>query len=189
MAGVPTGMALLPSSDDGGGLSVGAKAGISVGATVAGLSLLTFIVWFIMARRRQRRRTSSPSPPPQQNLGPMAPASAVQSPSGPVISHLSPPTGHSSQDYFGPDATTGPFTGNGGEAHAAGIAANRTAVPVRPQVPGDITAPVEMGPSSVAHPPLPSRYPTGSHDGEPADHEDNPPGAHQKSTGGRFELL
>ena len=188
IAGVPTGTPLPPSPDDGAGLSAGAKAGISVGATVAGLSLLTLILWFIMLRRRGRRqqRQQQQQQQQRQRLDPTVPTSAMQSPNGPM-SHLSSPTGHSSRpDYFGGDAAPGPYTGNGGDADATGIAANRTAVPVRPQGPADITAPVEMGSSSVAAPSPTSRYPT--YEGVPTDHQESRLGAYQESAKGRFEL-
>jgi hypothetical protein len=188
------------SSDTGeeSGLSSGATAGIAVGATVAGLALLSLIAWFIVARRRRRRKLSRL----QQETGPdgAAPgdgalvaagaAPPVYSPSGqPDMSHLSSPAGGASsrQDYFGPDATPGPFTQQDEGAAAAFDAANRGAVPVNPRSPADITAPVEIDTSGVPRPEKAStpepRSPAGS--GAllvPA------PGPMQDSIDGRIEL-
>ncbi|KAI9787836.1 MAG: hypothetical protein M1816_007403 [Peltula sp. TS41687] len=138
------------SNDTGGGgaggLSQGAKAGISASVTLVGLLFLAFIVWYICARRRQRKRKAA------------AAAAAVTTPlpdGGPGISQLSSPGGASSRlDYFSPDATQGPFTQVADSTDSRGMRAYNAprAVPLTPQGPGDITAPVEIGVSNQLAP-------------------------------------
>ncbi|KID91780.1 hypothetical protein MGU_01750 [Metarhizium guizhouense ARSEF 977] len=61
----PTGSPNPPSNDDNnGGLSTGAKAGIGVGAGVAGLAIIGALLWFFTRRRR------GPKPDPDDLLGP-----------------------------------------------------------------------------------------------------------------------
>ncbi|KAL4865759.1 hypothetical protein BDV12DRAFT_174046 [Aspergillus spectabilis] len=47
-------LVLSPSPESSGGLSKGAIAGISVGAAVAGLSLIALLVWWAIFRKRTR---------------------------------------------------------------------------------------------------------------------------------------
>jgi hypothetical protein len=188
--------------DAGGesGLPSGATAGIAVGATVAGLALLSLIVWFVMARRRRRRKLSRLQHETGPDgaalgdgaLGAAGAAPAVYSPSGqPDMSHLSSPAGGapSRQDYFGPDATPGPFTQQQDEGAAAAVdAAIRGAVPVNPRSPADIIVPVEIDASGV---PRPENKPSTPEPRSPAGSGVLPvpaPGPIQDSIDGRVEL-
>ena len=142
-----TGASSLDNADDGGGggggLSTGATAGVAVAGTIGGLSLIGLVVWFVMSRRRRRRQGGQLGQPPDG-----CSEKLVYSPGPGVMSHMpSPGAASTGQDYFPRDGgAPGPFT-SGDAAHESGLTAymaNRGAVPVNPQEPGDIRPPVEI---------------------------------------------
>ena len=54
-------------------------------------------------------------------------------------------TGQGTNDYFGPQATAGPYTEGTADGVGRGPAGVRGAVPISPQGPGDIVPAVEIG--------------------------------------------
>ncbi|ELR04162.1 hypothetical protein VC83_03034 [Pseudogymnoascus destructans] len=112
----------------GGGLSSGAKAGIGAGVAI-GLLVIGAAVWWWMSRRRQAGGSAR---------GGTEMVVSMQQASTPGA----PGVARGAEDYFGPAAGVGPFTG----AEGAG-AARSGAVPVSPDQPGDIQPAVEIGES------------------------------------------
>ncbi|SPN97389.1 uncharacterized protein DNG_00903 [Cephalotrichum gorgonifer] len=120
----------VPSS---AGLSDGAKAGIGVGVAI-GVSVITAGLTFLFLRRRARKRA-------------LARAREDEAAGGPddqtLNMELTTPETH---DYFGPDATAGPFTGAGPTPSPG---ARETGVPAQPNAPDDIVVPVEIDSTGV----------------------------------------
>ncbi|KAK8056442.1 hypothetical protein PG993_001669 [Apiospora rasikravindrae] len=147
----------------GGGLSQSAKAGIGVGVAVGAAIIIGLATWFCIRHRRQARRSSAyPSNREYQSVGQagqVGPAGAAGGTE--VMSDVSGPSRGTGPhrtglvyEYFGPTAVPGPFTQRDNEtpheprgawARFAPSAPTRRAVPVQPDNPGDIAAPVELG--------------------------------------------
>lgn len=112
------------------GLSTGAKAGI--GGGIAGVALLVAggVLYFcIRQRRNNRAQTETSSTPAMSQKG----GSEAQKP---------PVARRQTADYFGPTATAGPYTED--VVSPSTSPGGRGGVPVSPQSPGDIAAPVEI---------------------------------------------
>ncbi|KAI9885109.1 MAG: hypothetical protein M1823_003077 [Watsoniomyces obsoletus] len=138
----PTATAANSGGDSNEGLTAGARAGIAVGATMAGLSLISLLIWFIMAQRKRRKQRQlqdpfGPGSPVLTQSGTAGGAGGPNMSQGPSPGVVSP----SGEGYFG--AQPGPFTGAAGVT-VADYNADRPAVPLSPQGPGDIAAPVEI---------------------------------------------
>ncbi|ESZ92325.1 hypothetical protein SBOR_7274 [Sclerotinia borealis F-4128] len=134
-------------------LSTGAKAGIGVGVSIFALASIGACIFFITIHRRRSLSSKTSSHPDadadadadQENL----PAAAMSQVSGSKADSKSGkrPTGFQRQesDYFGATAARGPFTEELTSAVTSpGFDSNR-GVPVTPQSPNDIAAPVEIG--------------------------------------------
>lgn len=139
------------ASDDR--LSGGAKAGIGVGAAAAGSLLIGAVAWLCVSKRRQRRRSLALAPRgrPVEMGGDMAETTVSPRPrAGRGLT----------EDYFGPDPVSGPYTDTAAHSTATGASPGpRRAVPSQPNGPGDIAAPVEMD-SSTAKGSVCERQPT-----------------------------
>ncbi|KAK0614259.1 hypothetical protein B0T14DRAFT_305627 [Immersiella caudata] len=122
-------------------LTVGAKAGISVGVVVGCGLLIGLATWWCLRRRKERSELSSQQPRPTGVIGHVLgggrdPTDTASE----MVSHGVPNHGIA-QDYFGPDPVVGPYT----EYHnESGISTPRVGVPLQPHGPGDIAAPVEI---------------------------------------------
>ncbi|KAL0942239.1 transcription factor C2H2 [Colletotrichum truncatum] len=154
----------LDGDGSGNGLSSGAKTGIGVGVAVVGCGIVAFFAWFCLVRRRRRRRGATTTS--QRSGG----ASRVSGGGGGLsniimgggtsewpgrsaramseVTSGSRPTARrgATQDYFGPDAVTGPYTET--ETVASDVPAStpgRTrGVPLQAHSPSDVVAPVEI---------------------------------------------
>jgi hypothetical protein len=121
----------VSKSTKNSGMSTGAKAGIGAGVALGACLVVGALLWFcIVHRRRERAKSQHES-------------------SAPALSQVSESKGGSSRpspgkrlasDYFG--AQPGPFT-ESPNSPGSSPGANR-GVPLSPQNPGDITAPVEI---------------------------------------------
>ena len=109
------------------GLSTGAKAGIGAGIAVGACLVAGGLIWFCIAHRRHARQ--SPSSSEQGMTQVSAPKSR-------------PSAGRQDSDYFGPTAAAGPYTED--LMSPARSPGNNRGVPISPQSPGDIAAPVEI---------------------------------------------
>lgn len=120
------------STDGGkkGGLSTGAKAGIGGGVAGGALLIVVGVLYFCVRQRRNNRaRTESSEAPPLSQKSESANAKPT-------------PIRRQTADYFGPTATVGPYTET---ASSPGTSPGfNRGVPVSPQSPGDIAAPVEI---------------------------------------------
>ncbi|KAI9682156.1 MAG: hypothetical protein M1817_000210 [Caeruleum heppii] len=144
-AGIVTLSGSAATGTGNAGLSGGAKAGIGVGTTLGIVLLLCLIAGFWLLRRRHHHRHDGTARSSSQARDPAT--SQVPSPAP-----LSAGT-----DYFASEAQPGPFTHSdaaqaSGMTPAYGTVGNRGAVPVRPEGPGDITSPVEMGQTGMPSP-------------------------------------
>ncbi|KFZ02505.1 hypothetical protein V500_00171 [Pseudogymnoascus sp. VKM F-4518 (FW-2643)] len=140
--GGKTGDEIVEKPRGGGGLSSGAKAGIGAGVAIGALLVIGAAVWWWISRRRQAggsapRGSGRGSGPWGSARGGTETVVSMQqgsTPGGPDMA------GRGTEDYFGPAAGIGPFTG----AEGAGMARSG-AVPVSPDQPGDIQPAVEIG--------------------------------------------
>lgn len=140
---------------DDGGLTDGAKAGIGVGVAV-GVSAITAAITFFFLRRRARNRARSQAAAlPAARRGDNEPGD---------VELMTPGQGRAgvAQDYFGPGAVDGPFSGDEGISPGT----RTTGVPARPGVPEDIVVPVEIDSKGVT--------PVGEEIKEPARREVGP---------------
>ncbi|KAK8089243.1 hypothetical protein PG997_004204 [Apiospora hydei] len=155
----------------GGGLSQGAKAGIGVGVAVGAAIIIGIVTWFCLRHRRQARRSSAyPSNREYQSVGQggqAVPGGGGAAGGTEVMSDASGPSRGPGPhrtglvyEYFGPTAVPGPFTQRDNETpqeprgawtRFAPSAPTRRAVPVQPDNPGDIAAPVELGDDDARH--------------------------------------
>jgi hypothetical protein len=113
-----------------GGLSTAAKAGIGGGVGGGVLLLVAGVLFFCMRQRRNHRAiTESSSVPSMSQKADPAPTE-------------SPQIWRQTADYSGPTATAGPYTES---ASSPGTSQGmHRGVPISPQSPGDIAAPVEI---------------------------------------------
>lgn len=140
--GGKTGDEIVEKPRSGGGLSSGAKAGIGAGVAIGALLVIGAAVWWWISRRRQAggsapRGSGRGSGPWGSARGGTETVVSMQqgsTPGGPDMA------GRGTEDYFGPTAGIGPFTG----AEGAGMTRSG-AVPVSPDQPGDIQPAVEIG--------------------------------------------
>ena len=157
-AGTPTNTNAAAVGDDAASddkLSGGAKAGIGVGAAVAGSLLIGAVAWLCISKRRQRRRSLDQRNKPMELGGDMAET---------AVSPRPRPGRGLTQDYFGPNPVPGPYTETAAHSTATGASPGpQRAVPSQPNSPGDIAAPVEMDSSTARgsvyehySPPLPA---------------------------------
>ncbi|OBT81216.1 hypothetical protein VE02_10029 [Pseudogymnoascus sp. 03VT05] len=137
-----TGNEIIDKPRGGGGLGNGAKAGIGAGVAIGALLVIGAAVWWWTSRRRQAGG-SAPGGSGRES-GPWGSARggtetvvSMQQGSTPGAPDMA---GRGTEDYFGPAAGVGPFTG----AEGAGVARSG-AVPVSPNQPGDIQPAVEIG--------------------------------------------
>ncbi|RAL61383.1 hypothetical protein DID88_009517 [Monilinia fructigena] len=134
------------SSSASPGLSMGAKAGIGVGVSVVALAGLGTCIFLFTIHRRRALSSKSSSRPDADIPAAMSQISgshAAPSKSGSKGSRPAQGNRHGS-DYFGATAPSGPFTGDTSAATSPGFGSER-GVPVTPQSPSDIAAPVEIG--------------------------------------------
>ncbi|KAL6865963.1 hypothetical protein ACO1O0_002063 [Amphichorda felina] len=172
--------------DDGGddkGLSDGAKAGIGVGAVVGAAAIIGALTWLCIYKRRSRRRATTAQPSGTASDGRAQEDAATVTEVSQTTSRPPQPGQGLTQDYFGPDPVAGPYTVTPGQHTVAGSASPGLdrAVPGRPEQPGDIAAPVEMGSETVSDRGAGSPIPTPSYHGSP--HMQEP-----VTIEGRFEL-
>jgi len=120
----------VPNNSGTSGLSTGTKAGIGAGVALLCCLVIGGLLWFCVVHRR-RARLSEPASAPD-----------TSEKSGTRGSKSRPSGTHQGSDYFVPTAASGPYTEN----HASsGISPGfNRGVPVTPQNPSDITAPVEI---------------------------------------------
>ncbi|KAL5350083.1 hypothetical protein ACLOAV_005120 [Pseudogymnoascus australis] len=149
--GSGTGNEIIEKPRGGGGLSTGAKAGIGAGVAVGALLVIGAAAWWWISRRRQAggsapRGSGQGSGPRGSGRG-SGPWGSARGGTETVVSMQQGSTpggpdmaGRGTEDYFGPAAGVGPFTG----AEGAGMARSG-AVPVSPDQPGDIQPAVEIG--------------------------------------------
>lgn len=125
----------ITDAKKGSGLSTGAKAGI--GGGIAGLALIMAggVLYFCVRQRRRKRQREAHS-----TLLAMSETSNSKK-AGPASPQQSPPVSGQVTDYFDPTATAGPYTDT---PQASSRRYAYRGVPVTPQNPGDITAPVEI---------------------------------------------
>ena len=161
--GEPTGAEIIGEDDDGGELSDGAKAGMSVGIVVAAAAVIGGVTWLCLRKRKKRKdgtaaQTRSRGAGGASGVGGGGGGSGSES-RGPqrddaVMTEVSVSTRPGqvgrglTRDYFGPDPVAGPFT-EWDEHSAATPPGPGRAVPSRPQDPGDIAAPVEIDSKSA----------------------------------------
>ncbi|KAB8290881.1 hypothetical protein EYC80_008518 [Monilinia laxa] len=134
------------SSSASPGLSTGAKAGIGAGVSVVALAGLGTCIFLFTIHRRRVLSSKSSSRPDADIPAAMSQVSgshAAPSKSGGKGSRPAQGDRHDS-DYFGATAPRGPFTGDTSAATSPGFGSER-GVPVTPQSPSDIAAPVEIG--------------------------------------------
>ncbi|KAI1875315.1 hypothetical protein JX265_004373 [Neoarthrinium moseri] len=147
-ASIPTPSGATISSDNS--LSQSSKAGIGAGVAIGAALVIGAVTWFCIRRRRtERRRRSAAYARSQQGPTPGADTTVVGSMSevsGPTRGQRIHPSGLV-YDYFGPQATEGPYTQQEGTPHETPGLAER-GVPLQPHGPGDIVVPVEMGPGA-----------------------------------------
>ncbi|KND91684.1 hypothetical protein TOPH_03626 [Tolypocladium ophioglossoides CBS 100239] len=111
-------------------LSGGAKAGIGVGAAVAGSLLIGAVAWLCISKLRQRRRS-------------------LERRSGAMPVEMGGDVAEAN-DYFGPNPVSGPYTDTAAHSTATGASPGpRRAVPPQPNGLGDVAAPVEMDSSTA----------------------------------------
>ncbi len=123
----PTGNVTAVAQDDGG-LSAGTRAGVGVGVAVGAGLVIGAVTWLCIRRRRDRSQRGG-----RRSNVPMSESTSD------VVSRAGPLRGLA-QDYFGPDAVAGPYTDTG----TSGVTTPGQGVPVEPQGPADIVAPVEI---------------------------------------------
>ncbi|KAJ4006940.1 hypothetical protein NW766_010348 [Fusarium irregulare] len=116
-------------------LSDGAKAGIGVGVVVGASIIIGGLTWMCLRKRKRQRSTIGPSASGDGD-GNAPPRDGMTDISG---SHA---RSGLTQDYFGPDPATGPYT----EPASSRVTSpgRDAAVPMHAQSPGDIAAPVEI---------------------------------------------
>ncbi|KAK6067464.1 hypothetical protein SCUP234_11587 [Seiridium cupressi] len=136
----------------GESLSQGAKAGIGAGVAVGAAIVIGLLTWFCIRRRREARtagdRTRSRGPTPGLE-GTIVGGGEMSDISRPSRSRRVHHTGLVYQ-YLGPNAVHGPYTQQE-DVHDSTPGARDRGVPSKPQGPGDILAPVEIG-SSLTEP-------------------------------------
>jgi hypothetical protein len=129
---------IIEEEDGGSGeLSDGAIAGVAAGTVVGvGFILGALFCWFCL-RRRRRGATTRASQTASQVDGPAPTERAMTE----VTAASGPRRRFGTNDYFGPNASVGPYTETefSSPATSPGFA-----VPHQPQTPDHITAPVEM---------------------------------------------
>ncbi|KAH8671131.1 hypothetical protein BX600DRAFT_434257 [Xylariales sp. PMI_506] len=141
------------TTSGGGGLSQGAKAGIGVGVAGAAAIVIGGLTWFCLRQRRDARsRAQDPSAYDRTQTGHTPTPGAGTGGGGGGVGAMSEVSGPSrggahhvhqsglAYDYFGPAAVPGPYTQVEGHTPDA----LEHGVPVRPQGPDDIIAPVEI---------------------------------------------
>jgi hypothetical protein len=136
------------------GLSQGAKAGIGAGVAIGACLIIGALTFLCVRRRRieQSRRASSVGDRSARPAGTFSPGASAGVPpmSENASDAASPPAGRRrglrglTQDYFGPVAVQGPFTEAARETARESTPNLEHGVPVDPQHPGHIQAPVEM---------------------------------------------
>lgn len=124
----------ISESSKSSGLSTGAKAGIGAGVALGACVVIGGLLWFCVVHRRHARARQS-----QHESS--APALSQVSGSNANTNRPSPGRGLNS-DYSGPSAKAGPFTDNV-MSPGSSPGTNR-GVPLSPDSPGDIAAPVEI---------------------------------------------
>ncbi|KAI9682938.1 MAG: hypothetical protein M1829_006374 [Trizodia sp. TS-e1964] len=134
--GTPTGMVFEVSGQDSG-LSTGAKAGIGAGVAVLVLIPASLLICCLLARRRRLNSQPAGTLPVSDGRTPMS--------NTPSIRNTGTPGTTGQRDYFGP------YT-NGDSSAEGYLAPNRAAVPINPDGPMDIAAPVEIADSTVTSP-------------------------------------
>ncbi|TGO87458.1 hypothetical protein BPOR_0224g00010 [Botrytis porri] len=146
-----TGILDSNSTSNNHGLSTGAKAGIGVGVALLVLACLGACVYFFTIHRRRALQSKSSSHPDMD-----IPPAAMSQISGSRFSQKSESKAGSrilkrqgaetfvrgDSDYFGKKAQSGPFMESEETSPACG---SQRGVPVTPQSPRDIAAPVEIG--------------------------------------------
>lgn len=162
-----SGITAVPAAENE--LSVGAKAGISVGViVVAGLAIGA--ATYLCLRRRRRRSeaaSSSVNPRPRNVIGALIGGGGGRDMTDLNSDSVSRPGGGGggvglpgvAQDYFGPDAQIGPYSDAQQDSHfSPGTTPGATdrGVPVMPHGPGDIAAPVEIDSRSPQPSPQPA---------------------------------
>jgi len=126
---------IIDGDDSDNELSDGAKAGIGVGVVVGASIIIGGLTWMCLRKRKRQRSTIGPS------------ASGDGDGNGPPRDGMTDISGSHArsgltQDYFGPDPATGPYT----EPASSRVTSpgRDAAVPMHAQSPGDIAAPVEI---------------------------------------------
>ncbi|KAI5467111.1 hypothetical protein BGZ63DRAFT_17395 [Mariannaea sp. PMI_226] len=159
---------------DKAGLSNGAKAGIGIGAVVGASIIVGGLTWLCISHRRQHRRSLGME---DSGIGgDSVPVDEMEEASGTDGSRAAR---HGlTQDYFGPDAETGPFTETTAPFDTS--PGQSRAVPTRPDGPGDITAAVEIDSRPREHP--------GDGFLSPHSNSSSQPTPQSETIDGRFEL-
>jgi len=125
------------------GLSTAAKAGIGAGVAVAACAVIAGVTWFCLRRRRDERSRESA----RRRGGPGGSGAPVSEANSDGASRGGPLRGLA-QDYFGPTAGVGPYTQHEQDTSQA-TTPGRGPVPMAPQDPQDIVAPVEIDSNAV----------------------------------------
>jgi hypothetical protein len=137
----PTGSGVA-LAEESAGLSTAAKAGVSVGVVVGCGLLIGVLTWWCLRRRREKSEMASDpqGPRPTGVIGAVLGSGRVTGDdASEMVSHGAPVPGIA-RDYFGPDPAAGPYT----DFQHSGVSTPRMGVPLRPDGPGDIAAPVEI---------------------------------------------
>lgn len=121
----------VTESSSSSGLSTGAKAGIGAGVALGACVVIGGLLWFCIVHRRRARAARS-----QHESS----APALSQVSGSKADGSRPSAGRRlTSDYFGPSVRAGPFTDD-----VVSPGSGHRGVPLSPDSPGDIAAPVEI---------------------------------------------
>ncbi len=123
-------------------LSTGAKAGVAVGVVFAAGLIIGVVTWMCLRRRPLRSEAAT-----SRRSAPIVGGGrrAMTETTSDVASRAGPLRGVA-QDYFGPNATAGPYT-DMAQAEATSVGTSPgvdRGVPLEPHGPNDITVPVEI---------------------------------------------
>ena len=127
----------LPETNKSSGLSAGAKAGIGGGIGALALLIAGGVLYFCMLQRRKARHDAEA----EESVPAMSQTSGTRTNISGGTKGRPVPLRRQTADYFGPDATAGPYTDT---SPTSSPGYTFRGVPITPQSPGDIAVPVEL---------------------------------------------